>query len=81
MSKDMGRNKGYDICPYASVVCIIMYAMVCTQPYISHTVGVLRRYMSIVGKDHSKIVKRVFEYLCGKKNYAICYQGKLGNDN
>jgi hypothetical protein len=30
---------------YASVVGIIMYVMVCTQPDISHEVGVLSRYM------------------------------------
>jgi hypothetical protein len=30
--------------------------------------------------DHYKwqwtVIKRVFEYLCGKKYYDICYQGK-----
>jgi hypothetical protein len=31
--------------PYASVVGILMHAMVCTQPDIAHAMGVLRRYM------------------------------------
>jgi len=38
--------------PYASVVSILMYAMVCTQPNISKAVGVLSRYMSTPGKEH-----------------------------
>ena len=32
--------------PYASVVGILMYAMVCTSLVISHAVGVLSKYMS-----------------------------------
>jgi hypothetical protein len=44
-------------------------------------VRVLRRYMSTPGKEHWKIAKRVFRYLCGTKYYAICYQGKPGGDS
>jgi len=57
--------------PYASVVGSLMYVMVCTQIEISHVVGVLSRYMSIPGKEHWTVVKRVFKYLCGKKDYDI----------
>jgi hypothetical protein len=67
--------------PYASVFCIIMYAMVLTRPNISHAVGVLSRYMSTPRKEHWKTVKRVLRYLCGTKDYAICYQGIPGGDN
>ena len=67
--------------PYASVGCILMYVMVCTQPYISHAMGMLSRYMLTPGKEHWTIVKRVFRYLCGTKDYAICYQGKHGGDS
>ena len=38
--------------PYASVVGSLMYAMVYTQPYISHAMGVLIKDMSILGKEH-----------------------------
>ena len=62
--------------PYESVVGSIMYAMVYTQPDISHIVGVLNRYMSTPRKEHWTISKRVFMYLCGTKDYGICYQGK-----
>jgi len=64
--------------PYASVVSSIMYVMVCTWPYTAHAVGVLRRFMSTPGKENSTNVKRVFRYLCGIKDYFICYQGKHG---
>jgi hypothetical protein len=67
--------------PYASVVGSIMYAMVCTQLDIAHVVGVLRRYMLTPRNEHWTVVKRIFKYLCGKKDYAICYQGKPGGHN
>jgi hypothetical protein len=67
--------------PYTSVIGSLMYVMVCTRPDISHAVGVLRRYMSTPGKEHWTTVKRVFNYLCGTNNYAICYQGIPGGDS
>jgi hypothetical protein len=36
--------------PYSSTVGILMYAMVCTRSDISHSVGVVRRYMNNPGK-------------------------------
>jgi hypothetical protein len=67
--------------PYASVVGSLMYEMVCTRPDIAHEAGVLSRYMLTPGKEHWTVVKRIFKYLCGTKDYAICYQGKLGGDS
>ena len=61
--------------PYASVVGILMYAMVCTQADNAHVVGVLSRYMSTLGKEKWIVVKRVFRYLCGTNEYSIYYQG------
>jgi len=63
--------------PHASDVGSLMYAMVCTRPDIAHVVGVLRRYMSKLGKEHWTTIKRAFKYLRGTTNNAICYQGKL----
>jgi hypothetical protein len=67
--------------PYASVVGILMYPMVCNRPDIAHVVGVLRMYMLTLRKEHKTIVKRVFKYLCGTKDYVVCYQGRPGCDN
>jgi hypothetical protein len=60
---------------YASVVGSLMYVMVYTRPDISHAVGVLRRYVSTHRKENQTNFKRVFKYLCGTNDYAICYQG------
>ena len=46
--------------PYENLVGSLMYAMVFTRPYISHVVGVLRRYMLTLGKEHWTTIKRVF---------------------
>ena len=64
--------------PYASVVGSLMYAMVCTRLDIAHAVGVLSRFMSNLGKEHWKTVKRVFRYLRGTSDYGLCYQGRPG---
>ena len=64
--------------PYASAVGSLMYVMVCTSPDVAHAMGVLRRYMSKLGKDHWTAINRVFIYLCGTTNYAICYHGRPG---
>ena len=32
--------------PYSSVVGSLIYAIMCTRPYIVHVVGVVRRYMN-----------------------------------
>ena len=66
--------------PYASVVGSLMYAMVCTRPDIAHVVGVLRRYMSKSRKEQWTTIKRVFRYLRGTTDHAICYQGRAGPD-
>jgi hypothetical protein len=36
--------------PYSSTTGSLMYAMVCTRPYIAHTVGVVSKYMKNPGK-------------------------------
>jgi hypothetical protein len=67
--------------PYESFVGILMYAMFFTRLGIAHAVGVLSRYMSTPKKENWTIFKRVFRYLCGTKDYAICYQGKPEGDS
>ena len=39
------KEKGeMSVIPYSSVVGSLMYAMVCTRPYISHAIGVVSRF-------------------------------------
>jgi hypothetical protein len=44
-------------------------------------VGVLRRYISTPRKEQWTTVKRVFRYLCGTKDYDICYQERPRGDS
>jgi hypothetical protein len=67
--------------PYVSAIGSLMYAMVCTRPYIAHAVGVLSRYMSKLGKEHWTTVKRVFRYLRGTTSYGLCYKGRSRLEN
>jgi hypothetical protein len=67
--------------PYASVGGSLIDVMVYTRLDIANVVGVLRRYMSTPGKDKWTTFKRIFWYLCGTKNYFICYQGRPRCDN
>ena len=51
--------------PYSSAVGILMYALVCTRPDITHAVGVVSMYMNNIGKEHWKIVQWILRYLRG----------------
>ena len=43
--------------PYASTVGSLMYAMVCTKLDIAHSVRVVSRFLSNLGKQHWEAVK------------------------
>jgi hypothetical protein len=43
--------------PYSSTVGSLMYVMVCRRPDIAHKMGVVRRYMDNLGKEHWEEVK------------------------
>jgi hypothetical protein len=61
--------------PYSSPVGSLMYAMVCTRPDIAHAVGVVRRYMNNLGKEHWEAVKWILRYLRGTATHALCFGG------
>ena len=61
--------------PYASAVGSLMYAMLCTQPDICFTVGMVSRYQSNPRLVHWQAVKRIFRYLRGTSDLILCYQG------
>ena len=43
--------------PYSSYVGSLMYAMVCSCPYLAYIVNALSRYIVELGKEHWKAVK------------------------
>jgi hypothetical protein len=61
--------------PYSSTIGNLMYAMVCTRPNIAHEVGVVRRYMKNLGKEHWEEVKWILNYLRGTTTHALCFGG------
>jgi Reverse transcriptase (RNA-dependent DNA polymerase) len=62
--------------PYSSVVGSLIYAMMCTKPYISFAVGMVSRYQANPGLSHWKAVKRILRYLKGTADYSLCFQGE-----
>ena len=55
--------------PYSSVVGSLMYAMVCSRPYLAYAVS---RYMSKLGKEHWKAIQWIMRYLHGSN--GVCFQ-------
>ena len=51
-----------------------MYAQTCIRPNIIFAVGMLGRYQSDPGFEHSKAAKKVIRYLQGTKNYMLTYK-------
>ena len=68
------EDKVYKV-PYASAIGILMYAMVCTRPYIGHAVGVVSRYMSHPRIEHWNAVKWILWYLRGTSNKCLHFWG------
>ncbi|XP_073061797.1 secreted RxLR effector protein 161-like [Primulina eburnea] len=61
--------------PYASAVGSLMYAMVCTQPDLAHSVRVVRRFISKPGKEHWAAVKWISRYLRGTSKHRLTFGG------
>ena len=62
MKKDKGEMS---VIPYSLAVGILMNAMVCTCPDISHAIGVVSIFLTNHGKAHWEAVKSIFRYLKG----------------
>jgi hypothetical protein len=63
--------------PYALAVGSLIYAMVATWPDITHVVGVVSRFMHNPGRPHWNVVKHIFRYLVGIKDYGIQFGLRL----
>ncbi|PKI49853.1 hypothetical protein CRG98_029764 [Punica granatum] len=57
--------------PYSSVVGSLMYAMVCTRPDIAHSIGVVSRFLSNLGKEHWNANKWILRYLIGTSKVCL----------
>ena len=67
----MGENTGRAIAQlkYASAIGSMMYAMHCTRPDISYSMGKLSKFTSNPSVDHWKAIGRVLGYL--KKTISL----------
>ena len=64
--------------PYASIVCSVIYAMLCTGPDIYHAMGLVNKYQSNSGPDHWTVVKCILNYLRRTTYYMlICGNNEL----
>ena len=61
--------------PCASAIGSLMYVMVCIRPNIAHTVGVVNRFMSRLGKQHWEAVKWILRYLRGSLDTCLYFTG------
>lgn len=59
--------------PYANVVGSLMYAIMCTQPDICHTVGFVSIFQYNPELIYWKVVKRILKYHKRTANYVLCY--------
>jgi hypothetical protein len=62
--------------PYASAICSIMYAMLCTRPDVAHAISLTSRYQSDLGLEHCMAVKNIFKYLQRTKDMFLVYGGE-----
>ncbi|GAA0152443.1 hypothetical protein LIER_10924 [Lithospermum erythrorhizon] len=64
--------------PYASTVGSLMYAMICTQPDIAYSLGLVSRFLSRPRKEHWEAVKWILRYFKGTSDICICYGSRTG---
>jgi len=60
--------------PYASVICKLMYEMVCTKPDVAHVVGVVSRFMSNMGREHCDDVKWIPRHIKGNLSSVLYFK-------
>ncbi|CAL2256803.1 unnamed protein product [Prunus armeniaca] len=61
--------------PVRHDIHLLMYAMLCTRPYINYAVSITSRYQSNPGSKHWSAVKTVLKYLRRTKDMFLVYGG------
>ena len=59
--------------PYSNAIGLLMYAMVCMRPDISHAVGVVSRYKHDHGKGHWQDVKWILRYILNTIDVGLIF--------
>jgi hypothetical protein len=69
------KDKAMSNIPYASAICSIMYAMLCTRPDVFNALSLTSRYQSDPGVEHWPAVKNILKYLNRTKEMFFVYGG------
>ncbi|XP_073278706.1 secreted RxLR effector protein 161-like [Primulina huaijiensis] len=67
--------------PYANEVGSIMYGMVCSQPYLEHSISQISRFMADPGENHWEALKWTLSYLKGTSKLGLMFQGQKENSS
>lgn len=62
-----------DDVPYREAIGSLLYAAVTTRIDIAYAVGIASRAVESPKVKHWQLVKRIFRYLNGSKDYGLCY--------
>jgi hypothetical protein len=62
---------------YRSMIGILLY-VTRYKTYVMKVVGKVARFQEAPKESHVLVVKRIFRYIKGKKEFGLCYQ--KGND-
>ncbi len=61
--------------PYRQAIGSLMYLLIGSRPDLAFAVGKLSRYSEKPSQENWIVVKRIFRYISGTKNYGILYDG------
>lgn len=59
--------------PYQNAVGSVMYAMVCSRPDISYSIGQLSKFMGNPGRVHWTVMKALLKYLQHTSELGITF--------
>jgi transposase InsO family protein len=62
--------------PYATILGSLMFLMIGSRPDISHSMGILSRFMSNPGMKHWQALRRVLSYLKLTRDMSLHYSAK-----
>ena len=75
--KTLEEEKTMRQVPYASTMGTLIYAMLCTRPDISYSVGMVSRYQLNPRPKHWQAIKHILKYLSSSKVDSTNNLGKV----
>lgn len=68
-----GEMKEMSQIPYANAIGSIMYTMICTRLDLAHSISVVSRFMTNLGKHHWEALKWILRYLKSSSKVGMLY--------